>query len=131
MRVRKAAAADAAAIALIWNHYIRETAATFNSQATAEEEVARAIAGNPCFLVAVEREEVSGFATFSQFRGGIGYAYTMEHTIQLAPGMGGKGIGRALMSALETGPWFVWGASSLGLLSLAAGAWLLVRAIRS
>jgi hypothetical protein len=36
----------------------------------------------------------------------------------------------ALMTALETGPWFAWGASPLGLLSLAAGAWLLVRAIR-
>jgi ubiquinone biosynthesis protein len=36
----------------------------------------------------------------------------------------------ALMTALETGPWFAWGASTLGLLSLAAGAWLLLRAIR-
>ena len=34
----------------------------------------------------------------------------------------------ALMTALETGPWYLFGASSLGLLGLVMGAWLMVRA---
>ncbi len=36
-----------------------------------------------------------------------------------------------LMMALETGPWYLFGASSLGLLALVSGAWLLFRANRS
>ena len=100
MTIRPARAEDAAAIAAIWNHYIRETVATFNSAEKAEEEVARSIAANPCFLVA-EGQGVDGFATFFQFRGGVGYRHTMEHTILLRPGAEGRGHGRALVTALE------------------------------
>ncbi|MEE4217879.1 MAG: ubiquinone biosynthesis regulatory protein kinase UbiB [Xanthomonadales bacterium] len=37
----------------------------------------------------------------------------------------------SLMMALETGPWYLFGASSPGLLALVTGAWLLFRANRS
>ena len=36
----------------------------------------------------------------------------------------------ALMAALDTGPWFLWGVSTPGLLCLTIGAWLMVRASR-
>ena len=105
MTVRDAGAADASAIAAIWNHYIRETLATFNSSEKTADEVrdlirARAEEGR-AFLVWEEDGRVRGFATYFQFRGGAGYARTAEHTVQLAPGAGGRGAGRALMTAIE------------------------------
>ncbi|MDO8884230.1 MAG: N-acetyltransferase family protein [Pseudotabrizicola sp.] len=102
--IRDATPADAVAVALIWNHYIRDTNATFNSAEKSVEEVRATITTRletRCFLVAEHAGRVQGFATYDQFRGGIGYAKTMEHTIQLAPDSGGNGFGRALMAALE------------------------------
>jgi phosphinothricin acetyltransferase len=98
---RPACPGDAAAIATIWNHYIRETAATFNSVEKTAPDVAATIAANPCLMVAETEGRVAGFASFVQFRGGIGYRHTMEHTVLVAPGLSRRGLGRALMAALE------------------------------
>ena len=95
-------AQDARAATLIWNHYIRETSVTFNAQEKPVEEVATLIAARPAFFVALDPQgRVAGFATYDQFRSGVGYARTMEHTIQLAPGASGRGLGRALMAQVE------------------------------
>jgi len=104
--IRPATAADAAAIAAIWNHYIRDTLVTFNSAEKPVEEVAdlistRAASGHGT-LVAERAGVVTGFATYSQFRGGVGYTASVEHTILLAPDAGGGGVGRALMEAICT-----------------------------
>ena len=101
MTVRQATAADSAAVAAIWNHYIRDTAVTFNAQEKNAEEVASLISTRPAFFVALDQGRVAGFATYDQFRSGVGYARTMEHTIQLAPDASGRGHGRALMVAVE------------------------------
>ncbi len=101
MIIRDAEAADAGAIAAIWNHEIRDGVSTFN---TIEKELGAlkaTLASEAVFLVAEEAGEVLGFATFGPFRGGPGYARTMEHTIYLQDAARGKGIGRALMDALE------------------------------
>jgi phosphinothricin acetyltransferase len=99
--VRLATGLDAEAVAAIWNHYIRDTAATFNSQEKTDAEVADLITGRPAFFVAVDQDRIAGFATYGPFRGGIGYARTKEHTIMLAPDVSGRGHGRALMRAVE------------------------------
>lgn len=103
--IRPAEARDAAAVAAIWNPVIRETPATFNAVEKTEAELAETFASKPAqghaFLLAEDGEEILGFATYGQFRGGIGYARTMEHTIVLGPGARGRGIGRALMAAIE------------------------------
>ena len=101
MTVRNATAGDAAAVAAIWNHHIRDTTVTFTSQETTEAGVAALIATRPAFFVALDQGRVAGFASYDQFRGGVGYARTMEHTIQLAPGGAGRGLGRTLMTAVE------------------------------
>jgi len=107
MTLRPATAADAAAIAKIWNGYIRESFVTFNATEKPVEDVAELIrsrqAAGQVFALAEERGAVLGFATYAQFRAGIGYARTMEHTILLAPAARGKGVGRALMATLEDG----------------------------
>ncbi|WP_103332713.1 GNAT family N-acetyltransferase [Pseudotabrizicola formosa] len=102
--IRDATPDDAAAVATIWNHYIRNTAATFNSAEKPVAEVRATIVARQvqrCFLVAEAQGRVRGFVTYDQFRGGIGYAHSMEHTILLTPEAGGQGLGRALMLALE------------------------------
>ncbi|HSG57525.1 MAG TPA: GNAT family N-acetyltransferase [Paracoccaceae bacterium] len=103
--IRPAAAPDAAAIAEIWNPVIRDTAVTFNAVEKTPEGLvadfaAKALAGHG-FLVAEAGGRVLGFANYSQFRGGVGYARSMEHTIILAPQAQRQGVGRALMAAIE------------------------------
>ncbi|RMD92981.1 MAG: N-acetyltransferase family protein [Alphaproteobacteria bacterium] len=104
--IRDARVQDAAAIAAIWNPVIRETAITFNSIEKSPEEIAALIAAREAeglgFFVAEEGGgAISGFATYFQFRGGVGYARSMEHTVILAPQARGHGLGRRLMAHLE------------------------------
>lgn len=40
-------------------------------------------------------------------------------------------ISAAILTAMETGPWFLWGYSVAGLAFLAIGGWLIIRALRS
>ena len=100
MKVRAATSQDAHAIREIWAPQILDTVVTFNSKPYSTEQVKQMIAERPCFLVIVDNETLLGFASYSQFRGGIGYAHTMEHTIILAPEASGQGAGRALMQVL-------------------------------
>ena len=103
--MRPAGAADHAAIAALWNPLIRETTITFSSEEKTPEALAAMIDARRAlgqeFFVAADGDAVLGFATYAQFRGGNGYAHAMEHTIILADGARGRGVGRALMAHLE------------------------------
>ncbi|MCR9114098.1 MAG: GNAT family N-acetyltransferase [Rhodobacteraceae bacterium] len=105
MIVRPGRSGDAAALAQIWNHYIQRTTVTFNPVDKTPGEIAEMIAarqaGGKAFVVAEAEGEVIGFATYFQFRGGLGYGHTMEHSILLHPELRGRGAGRALMAAIE------------------------------
>ncbi len=105
--IRPAIVLDAQAVADVWNPWIRDTGITFNAVDKTPEEVAnlivsRTIAGHG-FLVATDDDTgaILGFATYTQFRGGIGYARTMEHSIILSPQARGQGLGRTLLNAIE------------------------------
>jgi len=100
MTVREATKDDAQAICDFWNPQIEQTAVTFNSVLKDAAEVAEMIAKRPCFLVFEHGGAVVGFVTYDQFRGGIGYRNTMEHTIIVALEAAGQGAGRALMQAV-------------------------------
>lgn len=103
MRLRRARAADAEAICAIANPIIRDTLITFTTEEKTPESVAAEIeARGPAYLVGEIAGRVLGFASYAQFRAGPGYAYCMEHTIQLAPEARGQGLGRALMERLAT-----------------------------
>jgi phosphinothricin acetyltransferase len=102
--IRPATIADAAALADLWNPWIRDTAITFNPVEKSPADIVKMIAdrnaAGHAFLVA-EADGLLGFATYSQFRGGVGYATCMEHTVVLSPQARGRGVGRALMQAIE------------------------------
>lgn len=103
--IRDALAGDAGTIAAFWSPLILHTAVTFNPVAKSPSDVAGMIAerqgAGHAFKVAEIDGVVVGFASYAQFRGGAGYARTMEHTIILSPAAHGRGIGRSLMTAIE------------------------------
>ena len=102
--IKPAQSDDASQITTIWNHYILETNVTFNFQPKTKDEVQQLISdanrADRVFLVAEDRGAAIGFATYFQFRGSVGYARTMEHTIMLDKAAVGFGAGRKLMEAL-------------------------------
>ena len=97
--IRRAGASDAAAVAAVWNPIIRDTAITFTDREKTEEDIRALIEAQPFWII----EGGAGFATHGVFRAGPGYAGTREHTIHLAPGARGRGLGRALIEALQAG----------------------------
>ncbi len=103
--IRPARAADAPALAALLNHWIEGTAVTFNPVPKTEADILAMIADKAAaghaFLVAESGGQVIGQASYGQFRGGPGYRTCMEHSISLLPGAHGKGLGRALLTAVE------------------------------
>ena len=102
--LRDATDDDAAAVAAIYGHYVRESVATFDLEPRSVEQW-RAIwadlraAGWPC-LVAELDGAVAGFAHVGPYRPKPAYARTVESSVYLAPGRTGAGLGTLLMTTL-------------------------------
>lgn len=102
--VRDAVAADAAAVAAIYNHAVRETTAIWNDrEVDAADRVAwiaeRQGAGF-AVLVAEFAGAVAGYSTYGPFRPHDGYRHTVENSVYIMSRFQGKGVGRTLMMAL-------------------------------
>ena len=104
--VRPAAVADCAQIADIYRHYVEHTVATFEtvppSVAAWERKFATITSAGRPFLAAVDEDadQIVGFAYLGTFRTMPAYDHTCEDTIYVRPGLGGGGIGSALMSRM-------------------------------
>ena len=102
--IRDASAEDALAILHIWNANISSTLNTFNSRIKTEAEIKDTILEtnkkNYGFFVSEREGSIIGFATYFQFRTGVGYAKTLEHTIVISDHMQRYGVGKALMGRL-------------------------------
>jgi L-amino acid N-acyltransferase YncA len=102
--IRPAAAADATAIAVIYNHYVRESIATFEEDPVNDGEIARRISdvqrSSLPWLVAERDDSVIGYAYAVPWRGRSAYRFSAEITSYLAPDQTGRGIGAQLYTRL-------------------------------
>ena len=97
-------AADAAAIAEIYNHYIEHTVVTFEETlVSAADFVARIevvhATGFP-WLVAEEAGRVLGYAYATKWKERSAYRFSAEVTVYLAPTATGRGLGTRLYTEL-------------------------------
>lgn len=112
-QVRRATAADSAAIAAIYNQGIADRVATFETEPRSEAQVRRLLeergATHPT-TVALRDGEVIGFAWVSPYSDRPCYAGVGEFSVYVARAQRGSGAGRVLVHALadacaENGFW--------------------------
>lgn len=104
MIIRPASEADATALASIYGDAVLNGFGTFEEVPPSPQEMdgrRRAVLerGLP-YLVAEEGGEVLGFAYAGPFRPRAAYRYTLEDSVYVAPGAKGRGVGRAVLSAV-------------------------------
>ena len=104
MKFRPAKFSDSAEIVDIWNPYIKKTFVTFNASEKTQEEVWKLVKDRRNngheFWVAIQDDKIIGFASYDQLRAGIGYRYSMEHTIIVSEKYKSLGVGKNLMGIL-------------------------------
>ncbi|MGV8852097.1 MAG: GNAT family N-acetyltransferase [Rhodoglobus sp.] len=102
---RDAGAADDAALAEIYGHYVSTTVVTFDivevtPAIMAAKRAAVKESGLP-FIVAVDGDErVLGYAAMFPWRPKVAYKQTAEGSIYLSPTATGQGVGGALLNEL-------------------------------
>ena len=102
VRVRLARIEDAAALAAIYEPYVRETAITFEYIPPTADEFAERMRKTMEFypyLVAELDGRLVGYAYAGTFKGRPAYDWAVETSIYVAQGHAGGGIGRALHDA--------------------------------
>lgn len=104
MILRAAVPGDADALAAIYGHHVRHGFGTFEEvpPSAAEMETRRAAIaalGLP-YLVAEDGGAVLGFAYAGPFRTRQAYRYTLEDSVYVAADAIGRGVGRAVLSAV-------------------------------
>lgn len=101
--IRNARPEDAGAMTDIYNFYIRESVATFDTDplptTTMSRHIASASEGYPC-LICEEEGQVAGFCYAHPWKEKAAYRHTLETTVYLHPEHTGKRLGRQLMERL-------------------------------
>src|SRR3984885_2886974 len=102
--VRAASELDMAAVRGSYSHYVLHSLATFEATPpTLDEMLARRQASaesNLPYLVAQAGREILGFAYAAAYRPRPAYRFTIEDSVHVAEGFGGRGIGSALLGEL-------------------------------
>ncbi|KAB0566021.1 N-acetyltransferase family protein [Pseudomonas sp. R11F] len=102
--IRDATEQDLPAIRDIYNDAVRNTTAIWNEQPVDLANrlawfSARQAQGYPV-LVSTENNEVTGYASFGDWRPFEGFRYSVEHSVYVRSDQRGKGVGPRLMEAL-------------------------------
>jgi phosphinothricin acetyltransferase len=101
--IRDCAIADAAEIAAIYNHYVRETVVTFEETPVSAAEMAGRMADVGAqypWLVVEDEGAVVGWAYATAWKTRSAYRFSVETTIYVAATHQGRGIGWELYGAL-------------------------------
>ena len=104
MTIREALLKDAEEIIDIYRPYVLETAITFEYEVPAVVEMENRIRereGRYPFLVAEENGRVLGYAYLSPFKERSAYDWSAENSINVRREERGRGLGSALLGALE------------------------------
>lgn len=113
VRVRDARTADMPAIQIIYAREVTQGLASFEEEPPAVGELlarhARILEQGLPYLAAELDGRLVGYGYASAYRPRAAYRYTVEDSVYVAAGAQGRGVGRALLSALiarcEAGPW--------------------------
>lgn len=104
MEIRDATEADLPGILAIYNDAVLNTTAIWNETLVDLDNRQAWWRGRRAqdypVLVAVAGNDVLGYASFGDWRAFDGYRHTIEHSVYVATGAQGRGIGRALMEPL-------------------------------
>lgn len=102
--IRAAVESDFDGLATLYNHYVRHTYTTFETEAVSGAEMGSRVSavqqlGLP-WLVLEDEGQLVGYACAVRWKGRAAYRYSVESTIYLADGAGGRGLGVLLYREL-------------------------------
>ncbi|MFD5738081.1 GNAT family N-acetyltransferase [Streptomyces massasporeus] len=107
VQVRPGVEDDLEALTALYNHYVRETAITFDTAIFTPEERRPWLLSHPedgphrlMVATTAHPQEILGYATSSPFRTKPAYATSVETTVYVAPEAGRRGVGTLLYTAL-------------------------------
>ena len=106
-QVRPGVEGDLDALTALYNHYVRETAITFDTAVFTAEERRPWLLSHPedgpyrlMVATSADSQEILGYATSSPYRPKPAYATSVETSVYVAPDAGRRGIGSLLYDAL-------------------------------
>ncbi len=104
MIIRTVKFSDAAQIAEIYNHYIKISPATFETEtidaSEMEKRIRETLAGNYPFFTAEENDRIVGYAYGHQFRARVAYRHSIEISVYIKDGFNGQGMATLLYETL-------------------------------
>jgi len=111
--IRDARDGDLPAIQEIYAHHVMHGLASFEESAPTAEELRKrreaVLALKLPYLVAEIDGRIAGYAYASPYRARSAYRHSLEDSVYVRDGEGGKGVGAALLAAIiercEQGPW--------------------------
>lgn len=103
MIIRQVNLSDAKAITDIYNHYILNSVASFETEALSHETMEKRIieiSSNFPYYVCEIDGNIVGYCYAHPWKERVAYKYTLETTVYIAPNQTHKGIGKTLMETL-------------------------------
>ncbi|MDQ1546653.1 MAG: L-amino acid N-acyltransferase [Actinomycetota bacterium] len=104
MLIRPAVDADLDAILVIHNDAIQYSTALWTDETVEridrEDWLASRTSVGDAVLVAIENDQVAGYAAYAPWRAKFGYRHTVEDSVYIAEPFQGRGIGRSLLVEL-------------------------------
>ncbi|MGD1037740.1 MAG: N-acetyltransferase family protein [Roseiarcus sp.] len=111
--VRDAREADMPAVQRIYAHYVLNVLATFEETRPILEDMIirrrRTLDLGAPYLVAEMEGQIVGYCDATAYHSRPAYSYTLEDSVYVADGLGGRSLGTALLGELiarcQAGPW--------------------------